>query len=62
MNITAKGEAKLPILEQRWKATNTALDILTEIQQILRIIQCSNISLQYTKIVKDASQLRHSCN
>lgn len=36
MNINAKGEAKLPILEQRWKATNTALDILTEIQQILR--------------------------
>ena len=36
MIITAKGEAKLPILEQRWKATNTALDILTEIQQILR--------------------------
>ena len=36
MNINAKGEAKLPILEQRWKATNTALDILTEIQEILR--------------------------
>ena len=43
MNITAKGEAKLPILERRWKSTNFILDILNEIKQVL----CKSISRRF---------------